>query len=107
MANQPWSPADATKMINRIGAATNLTLSWTTHVKERLSERDLVAGDVMFVLRRGFVHSPAEASTQPDLFKYAIEARSPNSGSRFLRVIAIPDEMRNWIKIVTVMWVDE
>jgi hypothetical protein len=72
-----------------------------------MADRDLIAGDVMFVLKRGFVLADGEPSTQAGLYKYCVQSRSPNSGSRTVRVIAIPDAKSFWIKIVTVMWVDK
>ena len=44
--------------------------------------RDLSIGDVLFVLRHGFVFEEPQASTQEELFKYLPESRSPNSGNR-------------------------
>ena len=62
--------------------------------------------DVLYVLKQGFVYDEAQESSRPDCFKYKIETRSPNSGSRTVRVIALPDAVRCTIKVVTVMWVD-
>lgn len=70
-------------------------------------ERDLLVSDVLFVLKHGFVYEPPEPSSRPELFRYKVETRTPNSGNRIVRVIAIPDEPRCWIKVVTVMWADE
>jgi hypothetical protein len=72
-----------------------------------LAERDLIIGDVMYVLRNGFVFEDPEPATQPDLFKYKIETRTPNSNNRSVRLVVIPDPQRCWVKVVTVMWVDE
>ena len=104
--SQPWSPADATSEINAIANSPNLRLTYSKHAREQMTERDLIASDVMFVLKRGFVLEPAEASTQTGLFKYCPQSRSPNSGNRTVRVVAIPDAKACWIKVVTVMWVD-
>jgi Domain of unknown function (DUF4258) len=107
VVEQPWPPAEATRQINRISGEPRLTLCLTEHAKQRMIERDLITGDVLFVLKRGFVHTSPEASSQPGLFKYQIEARTPNSGGRVVRIVAIPDPVRVWVKVVTVMWVDE
>lgn len=71
-----------------------------------MAERELYTGDVKFVLQQGFVYDEPEASTRAGFFKYKVESRSPNSGSRTVRIVAIPDAARCHIKIVTVMWVD-
>ena len=103
---QPWSPADATTEINAIAQSPQLRLTYTGHSREQMAERDLIASDVMFVLRRGFVLEDGEPSTQAGLYKYCLQSRSPNSESRTVRVVAIPDAKSFWIKVVTVMWVD-
>jgi hypothetical protein len=104
---QPWNPAEATRSINSISREPQLSLSYTKHARERLSERGLVVSDVLYVLRHGFVYEDAEHATVAGLYKYKIESRSPNSGARTLRVVAIPDGKSLQIKIVTVMWRDE
>ena len=71
-----------------------------------MDERDLITGDIKYVLQNGFVFEHPEASTRTGFYKYKVENRSPNSGARTVRVIAIPDPERIWIKAVTVMWVD-
>ncbi len=104
---QPWTSADATSSIRQMGQSSNLTLSYSIHFKERLSERDLLLGDVLHVLKHGFVYDEPKAATQPGLFRYRIETRTPNSGNRNVRLVVIPDPTRCWIKVVTVMWADE
>lgn len=104
---QPWKSADATDSIRAMGASSNLDLSYTGHVKERLVERDLLIGDIRYVLKHGFVFDDPESATQPGLFRYRMETRTPNSNNRIVRVVVIPDPQRCWIKVVTVMWADE
>jgi hypothetical protein len=104
---QPWSPAFATRTINEIGSSLKLTISYTAHAKQRMLERDLVIGDVRYVLKRGFVHEDPEQSTQVGLYKYKIESRTPNSNNRTVRLIIIPDNINFWVKIVSIMWSDE
>lgn len=103
---QPWSPADATKEINAIAISEKLRITYTAHALGQMADRDLIASDVLFVLKKGFVLEDGEQSTQTGLYKYCVQSRSPNSGSRTVRVVAIPEARSFWIKIVTVMWVD-
>ena len=72
-----------------------------------MAERELIMGDLLYVLKNGYVYAPPEQATQPDLWKYCIETGSPNSGNRVVRVVVIPDASRLWAKIITVMWADE
>lgn len=83
-----------------------MTLTYTDHVLEQLSDRDLLISDLLYVLKNGFVYAEAQPSTKQTLFKYRMESQSPNSGNRELRVVVIPDPSRCWLKIVTIMWVD-
>ena len=105
MVKGPLKPADATTYI-RGKCGPDLTLHWTAHVRERLEERGLLIGDVIHVLKNGFVHEAPEAATQPNVWKYRIECITPNSGSRTVRLVVIPFDGQE-VKIVTVMWVDE
>ncbi|WP_374679328.1 DUF4258 domain-containing protein [Bosea sp. 47.2.35] len=107
MRKQPWKPADATEEIRALGGCGKLTLSWTDHIRARLVERDLVMGDVRYILRHGFVYDPPEEATQPGLYKYRIETRTPNSNNRVVRLVVIPDPSTSWAKLVTLMWADE
>lgn len=104
---QPWKPSEATREINRIAQNRELDLSYTKHAKDRLSERNLLISDLLYVLRNGFVYEDPEQATLPNLYKYKIEGQSPNSGARTLRIVAIPEEKSVQIKVVTIMWRDE
>ena len=104
---QPWSPAQATERIRAIAGRTQFVLSLTQHAKDQITERDLLVGDVLYLLKNGFVYDNGIPSTRQGFFKYQIECRTPNSGNRDVRVIGIPDWAANEIKIVTVMWRDE
>jgi hypothetical protein len=106
-AKEPWSPADATDAIRKIARSEKFQITLKQHARERMVERDLSMGDILFVLKYGFVFATPEPATQPDLWKYAIETRSPNSGNRVVKLIVIPDLRRLWAKVVTVMWADE
>ena len=103
---QPWPPAEATNMIRAIAKSDCLSIITASHAREQMLERRLIMGDVLYVLKHGFVYDEPQNSTRAGCYKYAIQSRSPNSGSRTVRVIAIPDANRCYIKIVTVMWVD-
>jgi hypothetical protein len=104
---QPWVPADATDAIRRISLSDDLTLIPTRHALAQMAERQLFTGDVLYILKQGFVLDDARESTRPGFYKYNMVSRSPNSGSRTIRVVAIPDTERCEVKIVTVMWVDD
>jgi hypothetical protein len=104
---QPWTTADATNYLNQLCGDIDLDVHLTNHAKERMDDRSLVVGDLLHVLKRGFVYEPPEPSTRPKFFKYAMRSKTPNSGSRDLCVIVIPDPANTAVKIVTVMWVDE
>ncbi len=101
-----WSPADASRHLNAMAADAKLDLSLTLHARERMTERSLIMGDVLHVLRSGFVYEEPESTTRPDLWKYKIEGLSPNSYGRHICVVVIPGPGPS-VKIVTVMWKDE
>lgn len=103
---QPWAPGDATDTIRAIAKSDCLGLITTKHAREQMAERELITSDVLYVLKNGFVYDEAQESTRLGCFKYRIETRSPNSGSRTVRIVALPDADRCMIKVVTVMWVD-
>ena len=98
------APAEATSFLrSKVGPA--LTLRPTCHALEQLSDRGLIMGDVLHVLKFGFVYNEAQPATR-GFFKYLMEATTPNSGSRVVRIVVIPSPS-DQIKLVTVMWVDE
>lgn len=103
---QPWNNADATDAIRAMGSDPGLTLSYSAHAKEQMEERDLIISDILYVLKHGFVLTDSKPATKVGLHKYSLETRTPNSNNRSVRVVVIPDLLRCWIKIVTVMWVD-
>jgi len=71
-----------------------------------MEERELLIGDIIYLLQNGFVYDEPNASTKQDYYKYQMEGTSPNSGGRTLKIIVIPGS-RACLKIVTVMWKDE
>jgi hypothetical protein len=87
-----WDPARATREIREIARSERLNLSYRLHAKEQMAERDLIVSDVLHVLKNGFVYAKPEPSTRSGYFRYAMESKTPNSGSRRVRVIVIPDK---------------
>jgi hypothetical protein len=71
-----------------------------------MRDRDLIMGDVLHVLRTGFVYEEPEPATINGFFRYRIEGTTPNSDGRTVRVVVIPSGGHG-AKIVTVMWRDE
>lgn len=102
-----WSPRQATDEIRAISRSKNLTISYKKHAKERMQERNLIVSDVLFTLKNGFVYRDPLPSTRAGYNKYDIDSKTPNSGNREIRVVVIPDKKTCFLKIVTVMWVDE
>jgi hypothetical protein len=98
------SPAEATTFLRaKVGPA--LTLRPTRHALEQLSDRGLIMGDVLHVLKFGYVYQEAQPATR-GFFKYLMDGTTPNSGNRPVRIVVIPSP-GDQIKLVTVMWVDE
>ncbi len=105
--DEPWQPGEATRRLNELARSRSLEISYKLHAKERLAERNLFVTDVLHALKYGFVYKSAEAATRPDMYKYLIQCRTPNSGSREVGVVVIPAPSGCRVKIVTVMWIDE
>lgn len=103
---QPWPPAEATERINALARSDDFDTYLTDHARERMEKRDLLSGDILYVLKNGFVYEAAEKATR-GYFKYTIATSTPNSGSREIKVVVIPDEKSKSTKIVTVMWADK
>ena len=102
-----WSPADATENIRRIANDENLTIAYTAHARERMVGRGLIVSDVLHVLKRGFCLCPCTPSTREGFNKYEMSNRTPNSGGRDVCVVVIPQLDPPFLKLVTVMWLDE
>ena len=105
--DQPWTPADATDNIRRLGKSARLHLIYTEHAKEQMFDRKLATGDLLFLLKHGFVYEHPVPATRPYFYKYQVESETPNSNGRAVRSVVIPDPMREHVKIVTIMWVTE
>ena len=106
-SDSDWSGKEATDEIRKIARSKHLSVSYKTHARERLAERNLIMSDILYVLKNGFVYENPAPSTRQGYNKYQMESRSPNSGSRAVRVIVIPDKKSCSLKIISVMWVDE
>lgn len=104
---EPWLPADATTIIRTMALNRNLGLFLKVHAKGQMSDRGIIMSDVLYILKNGFVYEDPRPATQNGFFRYAIESKSPNSESRSIRLIIIPEESACNFKLVTVMWVDE
>ena len=102
-----WSAKQATTKIREIAQSASLTVSYSKHSLERIVERGLIMSDILYVMKLGFVHLEPIPSSQSGWYKYAIESKCPNGGSRSVRVVVVPDQTTYSIKIVSVMWVDE
>ncbi len=72
-----------------------------------MAERGLIVSDVLYLLKNGFVYENAEPATRKGYYRYKMECRTPNSGSRRVRVVVIPEKRGCLLKLITIMWVDE
>ncbi len=101
-----WTAAEATKRINACAHSPRLNIARSKHAKEQLLDRSLIMGDLIHLLKTGFVYEEPEKTTREGFFKYRVEGKTPNSGARTVRAVVIPNGDCN-VKIVTVMWRDE
>ncbi|MEY4255753.1 MAG: hypothetical protein RLZZ141_980 [Pseudomonadota bacterium] len=100
-----WPSATATQKINATARSDRLDLSFKLHAVDQMRLRGLVMGDVLHVLKYGFVLDDAEPATRLGFFKYVVTAETPNSDGRKIGVVVIPDG-QSQLKIITVMWRD-
>lgn len=107
MTKQPWTPGIATEKIRAIANDPRLTIAYKLHANERLDERNLIVSDVLFALKNGFVYQEPIPATRDGFYRYRVESQTPNSGSRSIGVVVIPNHTGCYLKIVTVMWIDE
>ena len=103
---EPWEPAVATRAINHLANSMDMRFVMKKHALDRKDLRDITTLDVLHVLKKGFVFKEHQPATREGYYKYRIEGRSPNSGTRSIRICLIPDEKNIGIKVLTVMWVD-
>ena len=100
-------PAEATKKINALAENPFLDLSKSPHAESRMAERNIISGDLLCLMRTGFIYDAAEPASREELWKYKIEGKTPNSESRVIIAIIIPDFKLKHIKIVTCYWKDK
>jgi len=103
--DEPLEPPAAIRFIRGL-YGPSLNLRYTKHARERMLMRGLIVGDILHVIKHGFVYEKGEHSTRPGLFRYQMESVTPNSNGRTVRLVLIPSPNCS-IKIVTVMWADE
>jgi hypothetical protein len=104
---EPWTPAQATERIRVIARQDAFMPSYKVHAKEQLADRGLIMGDLLYLLRNGFVYERPEQATRKPYWKHKMQCTTPNSQNREVRVVVMPDWKRKGIKVVTVMWADE
>lgn len=102
----PLSPGRATEHIRAKVKDEHLWLDIKKHAMQQMGDRDIFMGDLLYVLKNGFVHDQGHPSTQEGLYKYTIISASPNSERRLVKVVAIPHPTPR-LQIITVMWADE
>jgi hypothetical protein len=102
----PWASAQATDRIRYIARHQKMCLTYTGHAREQMADRDLLVSDLLHVLKYGFVFDQADTATRKGFHKYKVVNATPNSGTREIRVVVIPDMKALHLKIVTIMWVD-
>lgn len=105
--SNPWDPSRATNELRSIARDPKLSLSYKLHARERLVERGLVISDVLHALKFGNVYQEPLPAHTPGMFRYRVDCKTPNSGSRSIGVVVIPAKPEKLIKVITVMWVDE
>ena len=86
-ATQPWEPGRATVEIRSIARNAHLNISYKLHARERMAERGLIVSDVLHALKYGNVYQAPIPATRPGHFRYRVECRTPNSGSRSIGVV--------------------
>lgn len=101
-----WTLAQATEKIRHCATMEEFTPHWKEHALERLLERDLIVADALHVLKFGFVYDEPIPSDVEGYYKYAVEAKTPNSDGRVVRIIVVPGGGCE-LKIITIMWKDE
>jgi len=108
MNARPWyrSIAATEKLLHEYAEHPRIELSYTDHAKERMYERDIDGEDVMHVLMHGHVSVAPEPTNRPDCYTCKICAKTPNSGSRTICVVVIPNIGMVAAKVITVMWED-
>lgn len=104
---EPWRPTDATYALREIGRHPALSLAYKVHAQQRLAERGITTSDILYLLRNGFVYEEAVPATTAGYYRYELRGLTPNSDSREICAVVIPNANTMKIKVVTVFWVDE
>ncbi|MGI9311681.1 MAG: DUF4258 domain-containing protein [bacterium] len=81
-------------------------MAYKRHAEERIEERGIIISDVLHILKNGFVDDVPKESSRKGFYIYKICGKTPNSGSRTICLVVIPDLKRSAIKIITAMWKD-
>lgn len=100
-----WSMAEATRRIRQCAADRRFSL----HIKDfvlgdELQKRNLIVGDVLYVLRNGQVRDEPTPSDVIGFFRYRMCGRTP-SNRRTLVVTVVP--ARSEMKVMDVKWKSE
>lgn len=107
VADEPWSPRDATENIWEMSKHPAFSIAYKLHAKTRLDERGLILPDVLFLLRTGFVLNEARPAKTNGYFRYEVQGVTPSSERRKVCSVVIPNYNQCSLKVVTVMWLDE
>lgn len=103
-----WDSAEAERRIHAyaVPGIDEFELAYTRHAKQRMEERGIIVSDIMYILATGHIDEEPSESTRPGYCKYKICGKSPNSGTREICLVVIPDPRNPAVKVVTVMWKD-
>ncbi|WP_417243627.1 DUF4258 domain-containing protein [Celeribacter sp.] len=74
---------------------------------QRAAERSILTPDVRYLLKNGFVYEDAVPAKSRGYFRYVVQGTTPNSDSRQIAAVVIPNAATMSMKIVTLYWVDE
>jgi hypothetical protein len=86
-----WSPVEATKRINGCASHDDFELCQPVALDSTMADRGLITGDLLHLLKTGFVYEEPVSSTRDGYFKYTVEGTTPNSNGKSLAAIVIPD----------------
>lgn len=107
MTLEKLSPSQATEKIRELADNLHLDFHVSIHALDQMQARDLLIGDALDILKKGFVYEAPKPASQDGFWKYKMIGATPNSYNREVAVIVIPDFSTIAIKLVTIFWVDE
>ena len=107
MTLEKLSPSQATEQIRDIAQRLDFDIYATLHALDQMADRDLLMGDALAIMKKGFIYEDPERSTQEGYWKYKMIGITPNSNNREVAVIIIPDFENHAVKLVTMFWIDE